>query len=368
MNGFEGYPNTGKPPIQIDTGFQDRNSIGLERYRLNLRNWCNGVWGEYVSPPKPLGTHVTNTCKLSPCGRYVCNAQNSLAPRISVYDLCEYGFGRQQVYSTVHGNATDDVAWSPNGKYISAGADSTSRQNTYFFNRGVIGDRMNNPATVPAGQGFRTIWSPDSRYVCYTCGTTPYIFIYPISASGFGTVLAQPSPTHNATGVAWSPDGKFIAFVGDGSSSRISVYNWNDGIGAKVANPPTTPIGNASGSYSSVQWSPNMQYIAFSTDTVSATNPGVRIYKWNANGTFGRGFAPRTGQFVNGLSRRVNWVLWSPDSRYLSVTLSGFANVESSVTVYEIVNGHFARRVSIDANTPASVQGRFGRIAQWLPI
>jgi hypothetical protein len=76
---------------------------------------------------------------------------------------------------------------------------------------------------------------------------SPFITAYPWSA-GFGTKYANPAtlPAGRGFGTAFSPSGNAIA-VAHGASPFITAYPWSAGFGTKYANPATLPGGSGLG-------------------------------------------------------------------------------------------------------------------------
>ena len=99
---------------------------------------------------------------------------------------------------------------------------------------------MNNHGLRRTGAAAATASVKD---IAIAHAAAPYIATYPWSSSGFGTKYADPfpTPTGNATSVAFSPSGTAIA-VAHTTTPFISAYPWTgSAFGTKYANPTTVP-------------------------------------------------------------------------------------------------------------------------------
>ncbi len=159
-------------------------------------------------------------------------------------------------------------------------------------------------------------WSPDSNWLSYTavCGENqsgPMLCLNLVSADG----TANFQLTDNRSGsidpaaevVSWSPDGLWLAFIGD----QIPQIIRSDGSGlAKLANEK---------GYLSMVWSPDSQKVAY----YSPDGAGIRVVDLHANELLLHSpslAAPQTGQNL----------AWTPDGKqlvYLDTRLKALALV-----------------------------------------
>ena len=141
----------------------------------------------------------------------------------------------------------------------------------------------------------RARWSPDGRRI-----------VFPLSRGGpaacHGTALwvanVDGTNAHRvggpcATGPAWSPDSRRLAFFDDGALSTVAV----DGSDLRRLDAPSTRFGR-------IAWSPDSRWIAY--DTGPEHTPTVRIVR--ADGSSARDVA------------HGNLPSWSPDGRRLVFT------------------------------------------------
>jgi Tol biopolymer transport system component len=198
--------------------------------------------------------------------------------------------------------ATDGGAtWSPDGRKL---LFHRARSGFYVMNADGSGRRR-----LAAATGSAT-WSPDGRMIAFSRGSGDARDVYVINADGSGQRRLTHSPGMDLQ-PTWSPDGRKIAFVSRrercpsaaaGSSyvcGNAEIYVMNaDGTGQRnlTHNP-------ASGFYSAVAWSPDGRKMAFSCDR----DGNAEIYVMNADGSGQRRLTR------NPLSDVV--AAWSPDGR-----------------------------------------------------
>jgi hypothetical protein len=177
------------------------------------------------------------------------------------------------------GYTGSNVAFSPQGNQIAGFGSSSPYIYVYPWSGSGFGTKYANPSTLPNGgtspSGGGVAFSPSGDALAAAHDSTPYITVYPWSPSGFGTKYSNPAtlPTGIGTGVAFSPAGNAIA-VAHGTSPFISAYPWStSGFGTKYSNPATLPTGNSN----SVAFSPSGNAIAVGHDT----SPYITVYPWS---------------------------------------------------------------------------------------
>ena len=136
------------------------------------------------------------------------------------------------------------------------------------FNPGL---KLSDPATLPAGTGNGTAFSPDGTYLSVAHISSPFVTIYKRSGDVF-TKLANPAalPANQGTGTAFSPDGTYLS-VAHRDSPFVTIYKRSGDVFTKLANPAARPPNTANGT-------------AFSTDgtylsVAHQDSPFVTIYK-----------------------------------------------------------------------------------------
>lgn len=124
--------------------------------------------------------------------------------------------------------------------------------------------------------GHGVAWSPDGQFVAFGSNATPFINVYRVLNGVIVEKMASPAslPGGFVRGVAWSPSGAYIA-VAENNSPYVDVWAWSTaGFGAKVSNPASLPgsVRNA------VAWHPSETYLLVGGDT----SPFVDVYAWSA--------------------------------------------------------------------------------------
>lgn len=151
-------------------------------------------------------------------------------------------------------------------------------------------------------------WSPNGQRLAVAAGPTGHgsVHIWDALTGAHEVVLTPPRSTNqnvdsdvDATEVAWSPDGKYLA------SSIGDVQIWNPATGALVKRlfPNVSNISNVG----QIAWSPDGKYLAGAFNDSNGTG-GIAI--WNVS----------TGTLVKTLSASVKDMAWSPNGKYLSIT------------------------------------------------
>jgi Tol biopolymer transport system component len=159
---------------------------------------------------------------------------------------------------------------------------------TGFINDGYSGDF-----------GSRLTWSPDLSQVVFErllwdvpvvtycggdvdedCGVFTRLYVMNADGSGLRPVTADSVAAVRQWGVAWSPDGRRLAFVSAGTTSVATIAVDGSSPPVSVIGPPFTE------SFGSPSWSPDGKEIAVAIDeTSSFTGSGILIA--SADGTGG---------------------------------------------------------------------------------
>ncbi len=190
-------------------------------------------------------------------------------------------------YTDQTGGKFYNVAWSPNGQFIVAGAID------YKLWRSDGTEIYHYAGGTPA---WALAWSPDSqRWVIGNESSTAHMY------DTAGNELAQlEDPVGDIYRLAWSPDGQFLV-GGDG----VSVWQAD---GRRVASLSTGPS-----AVTSVAWSPDGTMFAVGSTRnygrgTAVTDHAVRI--WSSD----RQLLATLADHTDG----VNTVAWSPDGKILA--------------------------------------------------
>lgn len=257
-------------------------------------------------------TGVTvNAIAWSPNGRYVATGENTTNFRVFEFDGTTLV---QAAPSFAHGAAINSIAWSPDGRYVAlAGLQSGGIVLRAFE---FDGTSLTAAGTLTIAGGGTTVlsisWSPSGRFIALGTNVTPEMRVINFP----GDVIALTAAATFAHGaqvnsVSWSPDERFIAMggvVGTGTfTTRVISF-----ILSSAATTILTSAGNFNhgATVSEVSFSPSMRFIAQG----GAASAGVTLRALSFNGSSLTSSAPAdisTGATVNAAG-------WSADGRFLA--------------------------------------------------
>jgi WD40 repeat protein len=203
------------------------------------------------------------------------------------------------------------LKFSPDGNFIFTLAGSaTPYLQGWYLDRNTNAVAFSNPGTLPGTGGIALDVHPAGTHVSVITSTTPFIYTYPYSSSGFGTILTAPTtvPAGVPASFAFSPHGDYIAISGS-TSPYVQVYPFSQvtGYGATPTSPGSFP-GTSAGN---IAWRPQGDFLAIAYNA----SPWIAIYAFNrSSGTFGSNVysAPTGGPTSSPLK-----LCWSPDGNYL---------------------------------------------------
>jgi TolB protein len=197
------------------------------------------------------------------------------------------------------------------GGKIAFVSDRDGNPEIYVMNADGSGQR--NLTLSPAFEGAPA-WSPDGRRIAFTSdrdgGTTG---IYLMNADGSGLErLTRNLRTVDDLSPTWSPDGRRIAFVRTrrGGSPEIYVMDADGSQQRRLARSlaPRIAYAGAAGPAGELAWSPNGRKIAFQSPRDDNKS---EIYVMNADGT-GRQRLTVSPETYDGVPA------WSPDGRRIA--------------------------------------------------
>lgn len=172
----------------------------------------------------------------------------------------------------------------PSGGWVGVGHATTPFLSIYPINGSAFGTKITDPAVLPTAQVNYFAWSPTGDYIAAACRTTPFIRVWGWNALGngsFSSVIANPSPLPadgpiaGGHGIAWRPQGDYIAMAMETTPFLYVVgFNRNTGTFGSVLSVPIVP----SAALKAVAWSPCGSYLY----VAKPNNPGIVVYDFSA--------------------------------------------------------------------------------------
>ncbi len=301
----------------------DRDLQATSRDALFILGYGIGITDIYSAPL--LGAWLTNKCApLAPAPNDMAFWRSAKLYKIPASDTIPTALG-------VAGIDTYYARWSPNGsKLVFTASTVAYGYEVMLMNADGTGlDTL----SLNTSSDFAPDWSPDSSKIAFVSSRVSPQSIFTMKPDGTGQ--AQLTGTYTVYEVAWSPDGRRLAFTGCGgvcSTRGLWTVNSDGTNVAEVfagsdAHAPQDPVWSPSGdSLIYYSWSRGLVYkVAATGDTVAAsTLSGGQDSPWWANTahTF-RSFIRSTYDFF---LRRIS------DGRHLRLTADpGSNDVRASV-------------------------------------
>ena len=153
-----------------------------------------------------------------------------------------------------------DPAWSPDGSLLAASMWDDNGDSVYTLrpdgrDRRLVLENAWSPSWSPDGK--RLVVVRDSCFAPYTCGVDTEGMSILVSVRVDGSDAHQltfdnGNESDNANTPAWSPDGKWIAYVGGEGAVELVASDSQEGRGRTVADSGSNPA-----------WSPDASKLAF---------------------------------------------------------------------------------------------------------
>jgi WD40 repeat protein len=227
-----------------------------------------------LADPEILPTYPTGAA-FSPDDTYLAVAQGD-SPYIIIYKRDGDTFTKLDDPDILPAGVGRGTAFSPDGTYLAVINDN-SQAITIYKRSGDTFTKLPDLDEYDQNENFAlpfypygVAFSPDGTYLA-VAGDYPYIFIYKRSGDTF-TKLADPEilPSFFGWGTAFSPDGTYLAVV-HMDAPFITIYKRDGDTFTKLANPATLPTGDANGT----AFSNDGTYLA----VAHSTTPFITIYK-----------------------------------------------------------------------------------------
>jgi hypothetical protein len=281
-------------------------SLPLTSPYINVWPWSSSGFGtKYTSvTPSPAGSGLTgHTWTPSIDAILVVNfASPSSTPQAWAWSS---GFGTKYSNASTVNGLGGGISMNANGTQVVVSHSGTPYISLYPWSSG-YGTKYSNPSTLPTGapstgslspSGFDVGFNPITNDVAIGYTTSPYITVYPVTSSGFGTKYSDPSslPVGTVDSLKFSSTGTLLG-AGAASSPYIAVWDWSGGFGSKYSNPSTLPVAATT----SMDWSSTSDSIVTCQAT---TTPYTAAYSWS--GGFGTKYSDPSS--VPTISRSVSF-------------------------------------------------------------
>jgi eukaryotic-like serine/threonine-protein kinase len=243
----------------------------------------------YVVSDKQLTTDLVDKSQpaWSPDGKkllYVADSGGaSTKLDIWLLDLTNLSLGALDL-SKYPGDDTDP-AWSPDGQdiaFANRGAIDVDVTRLYVMN--ADGSHVTRYSTTL--QEMSPAWSPDSKYLAYVVKVNNHEVLYlRYLSEGYGTPhqfdMSDPlGRLGDVADPAWSPDGAYVAYTKvEGNLQRIYLVRFQD-RGNRITSLSSVDTQHPHDSDYDPTWSPDSQWIAFSSDESGKPD----IYVMNSQG------------------------------------------------------------------------------------
>jgi dipeptidyl aminopeptidase/acylaminoacyl peptidase len=254
--------------------------------------------------------------------------------------------GQQSIQLTSSPDGESQPQWSPDGKYlsfVSARQGATAAQIWLMDRRGGEGKQL----TTLKGDLQEYLWSPDGKKIALAIQSTdstgipkskqpqPYVldryhfkqdvegylqkkrthlYVFDVATKKLDTLTRGD---YNESSPAWSPDGKFLAFVSNRTPEPDK--NENSDIWIMEAKPKAAikQITTWTGGESSPAWSPDGMQIAY----FRSSSPTYTIYDQNVLAVVSKdGGEPNV--LSTALDRPVSNLRWTKDGQSIAVLVS----------------------------------------------
>lgn len=238
--------------------------------------------------------------------------------------------------------------YSPDGNFLFGASGTTPFIQGWHIAvpNGNTSTVLTNPLTLPAGAGKCIAVHPSGSHVAIGHSTTPFMSVYPYSGTGYSAKLTDPAtvPAAAVTSLAFAPTGDYLA-VASQTSPFLQVYPFDpvgNAIGTLVSSPsplPAASSGPAGSLGRGVAWRPQGDFIAM------ASNAGSFVYVVGFNRASG---AFTTTILTDLTAVAANCIAWTPDGQYLLVGL----NATPFLRIYDFSGQNLSTTLTFDVSNP----------------
>ncbi len=242
----------------------------------------SGQWQIYLvsvagrGKPKPITPSAESQMSpaFSPDGQSLAFGQDYAGDEnhdILIYDLAS-GQTRNLTPHTPDETINPYFSWSPDRKRIAFVSNREGKFATYILRADARHPlRTVKRVTQHEYSDMQADWSPDGRHIAVTAlahGQETWVFIVPLKG-GETKIVGGPSGPIDAYQVAWSPDGKRLAFASN-STGLSSIFTYNVDTG-ELVQETQGPCEAAQPS-----WSPDGKRLAFTWNDDGNVRIGIK--------------------------------------------------------------------------------------------
>jgi len=220
--------------------------------------------------------------------------------------------------SVVNNQIIRSVAFSPDGESLAVATDASSGDDelfVYSFDQMAlnVNERLNLVDSIETGFKTNSVaWSPNGRFIAFgtdSISTDSEVKVYRFDGIDFSTdPIGSAQIGDDVTAVAFSPDGKFLAVV---YSTSIQIFSFDPTKEGNALTSKATDSATATINFKSFAWSP----IACSKYFIVAAGHGapgpIELFEYDGATT------------ITSLDQadhpNVNGVIWSPNGKYVLV-------------------------------------------------
>lgn len=297
---------------------------------LSAYRWSSSGFGAKYANPSPLPTQAPFAIDFTPSGSHLMVTGGNSVMAYSWSSLT--GFNARQAGVALGLNTVRGLRVSPSGSHIAAVGLSTSPANNGVLSPLAVipwtgtafgTPVIHPPATVAGLDGRGVAFSPDGNFIAVS-GSNFNFSVYPFSGSTLGSPTTMEG---RGTGIAFNPTGSVLAW--GLQSAGMSISNWSSsGFGSAITVPATR---GSSPAASVLSFSPSGNLLAAGNQgTLVESFNRLMVYRWLGT-SLGDLFAEPANQIAGPLSAgRV--IDFSPSGDVLMV-----GHVESPfVTAYKV--------------------------------
>lgn len=221
-----------------------------------------------------------------------------------IYNWSSSGFGSQLTNSpiTLNGGLTG-VCFSPDRTKIFFVTTASPFIHGYNITGSSVGSALASPSVLPSFIGnvsnSRLTVSKDNNYIAIPQDIYPFVSVYNLTSSGFGSKIASPSVTYpsgtvTAQAAAFSPDGTALVIGIGGSSGGVytAAWQWSSaGFGTKYSSDPNWGTNGFNNYCTGVQFVPDGSAIVATINADYALPTSLSAWKWTYASGFGLKYA-----------------------------------------------------------------------------